>query len=68
MIINSLLLEDERFNRALVHELAAALTRFLQFHNASGVEILRTKPKELDGMLLSELGLTTGVAHCGGKD
>ena len=59
MIINSLLLEEGCFGKELVHELAVALRRFLQFHKASRIEIVRTKPRELGNVLLSELNLTT---------
>jgi len=59
MIINSLLLEEGRFCKVLVHELAVVLRRFLQFHEASRIEIVRTKPKKLRNVLLSELNLAT---------
>ncbi len=55
MIVNSLLLEKERLDAPLVVELAAALKRFLWFHNVSQVKIVKTKPKRLKNTLLVEL-------------
>lgn len=55
MIVNSLLLEKERFDDSLVVELAVALKRFLWFHNVSQVKIVKTKPKRLKNTLLVEL-------------
>lgn len=58
MVINSLLVEAGQFTEALAFELAAALRRFLKFHKASRIKIVRTRPNELKATLLSRLNLT----------
>lgn len=55
MIVNSLLLEEERFDESLVAKLAATLRGFLSFHDALQVRIMKTKPKRLKDTLLAEL-------------
>ena len=55
MIINSLLLEEEHLHEDFVSELVATLNRFLQFHDASQVKIVTTRPKELKEVLLKRL-------------
>jgi uncharacterized protein YcaQ len=55
MIIHSLLLEENSFDKSLVKGLVAALQRFLEFHNVSQVIIEKTKPKELRRALMQEL-------------
>lgn len=55
MIINSLLLEEKEFDKSLITEIAAALRRFLRFHDASQVSIEKTHPKELRAALIREL-------------
>jgi len=55
MVVNSLVLEEERFEEEFVVELAAALRGFLRFHNADQVRILKTKPKALKNALMVEL-------------
>jgi hypothetical protein len=42
MIINSLLLEEKDFDKDFISELAETLQRFLEFHDASHVSIVRT--------------------------
>jgi len=60
MIINSLLLEEERFDESFVVRLAITLKRFLRFHNISQIKIVKTKPKELKNTLLVELTQSAG--------
>ncbi len=55
MIINSMVLEKNRFQEDLVVELAGTLKSFLRFHDASQVKIVKTKPKRLKNELLAEL-------------
>jgi hypothetical protein len=55
MIINSLLLERKNLNKNLIGELAETLQRFLRFHNATRVSIVRTQPTELKEALMREL-------------
>ena len=55
MIINSLLLEGECFEKHFISELAAALRSFLCFHEAFQIRIMKTQPKKLKGTLLKEL-------------
>jgi hypothetical protein len=55
MIINSLILEENIFEKEFVPELAATLRNFLRFHNASRVKIVKSKPKKLKNELLAEL-------------
>lgn len=55
VIINSIVLEENRFKEDLVVELAATLKRFLCFHNAPQVKIAQTKPKRLKNTLLVKL-------------
>jgi len=52
MIINSLLMEEKRVDKALVNELAEAVNRFCQVHGAPEVEIKRTQPSDLKGALM----------------
>ena len=57
MIINSIVLEEKDFNRdTLVGELAAALRRFVKLHDASQINIEKTRPKDLKPALMRELG------------
>lgn len=63
MIVNSLLLEKERFHDSLVVELVAALKKFLWFHNVSKVKIVKTKPKRLKNTLLIELDQSASDVH-----
>ncbi len=60
MIINSLLLEEKDFDKGFIRELAAALQRFLQFHEAPRVSIARTQPKRLKDALMRELNQLGG--------
>ena len=60
MIVNSLLLEEERFDESFVVRLATTLKRFLWFHNISQVKIVKTKPKGLKNKLLVELNQSAG--------
>ncbi len=55
MIINSLLLEEKSFDKGFVIELAKTMQRFLMFHDASRVNIVRTQPKELKNALMRAL-------------
>jgi len=55
MIINSVILEENRFEENFVVELAATLRSFLSFHDVSQVNILKTRPKGLKDTLLVEL-------------
>jgi len=56
MIINSLILEKENFERGtLVRELATALKTFLKLHNVSQVDFKKTWPKDLKQVLIREL-------------
>ncbi len=55
MIINSLLLEEKDFDKSFISELAETLQRFLEFHDASQVSIVRTQPKKLKDALMREL-------------
>jgi uncharacterized protein YcaQ len=55
MIINSLLLEKKDLDRSLTSELAAALRRFLEFHDVSNVSIGKTQPPELKNAIMREL-------------
>ncbi|MFP3984637.1 MAG: winged helix-turn-helix domain-containing protein [Candidatus Bathyarchaeia archaeon] len=55
LIINSLLLEKDCIKEELVVELVVALRKFLYFHNASQVKILKVTPKKLKNILLVEL-------------
>jgi len=55
MIINSLVLERESFEENFVVELATTLRRFLCFHGASKIKMVKTKPKKLKNALLVEL-------------
>lgn len=60
MTVNSLLLEEERFDESFVVRLATTLKRFLWFHNISQVKIVKTKPKGLKNKLLVELNQSAG--------
>lgn len=55
MIIHSLLLEGDTFSESLVNEIAAALQRFLEFHDALRVSIEKTKPRKLKSALMRKL-------------
>ena len=56
MIINSIVLEEKDFDRdSLVGELAAALQRFLKFHDVSQINLKKTQPKDLKPALMGEL-------------
>jgi len=55
MIINSLLLENKDLDRKLTSELAAALQRFLDFHDVPDVSIGETQPPELKNAIMREL-------------
>ena len=55
MIINSLLLEEKDFDKGFINELAETLQRFLEFHDASQLSIVRTQPKKLKDALMREL-------------
>jgi uncharacterized protein YcaQ len=55
MIINSLLLEEKSYDKGFVIELAKTMQRFLIFHYASRVNIVRTQPKELKDALMRAL-------------
>ncbi len=61
MIINSLLLEEKDLDRGFISELAETLQRFLEFHDASRVSIVRTQPKELKDALRRELNTLGGL-------
>jgi hypothetical protein len=56
MIINSLFLEEEDFDKGFVAELAATMQRFLEFHGVSEVNVGKTQPRELRDALMRELG------------
>lgn len=55
MIINSLLLEEKSYDKGFVIELAKTMQRFLKFHDASKVNIVRIQPKELKNSLMRTL-------------
>ncbi len=55
MIVNSLLLEEKNYDKGFVIELAKTMQRFLRFHDASRVNIVRTQPKELENALMRAL-------------
>ena len=55
MIVNSLVLEEGRFEEDFVVELVSTLRKFLSFHEALHVKIVKTKPKKLKSALLAEL-------------
>jgi len=55
MIVNSLVLEEGRFEEDFVVELVSTLRNFLSFHEALHVKIVKTKPKKLKSALLAEL-------------
>ena len=55
MIVNSLLLEEKSYDKGFVIELAKTMQRFLKFHDASRVNIVRTQPKELENALMRAL-------------
>jgi len=55
MIVNSLLLEEKSYDKGFVIELAKTMQRFLKFHDASRVNIVRTQPKELKNALMRAL-------------
>ncbi len=55
MIINSLLLEEKDFDKSFIMELAETMQRFLEFHDASQVSIMRTQPKKFKNALTREL-------------
>jgi len=55
MIINSLFLEEKDFDKVFISELAETLQRFLEFHDASQVSIVKTQPKKLKDALMREL-------------
>jgi len=57
MIIHSLYLEDKDLNEDMLFELGAALHRFIQFHSATQVEIEKTYPKKLKGLLMQQLSM-----------
>ena len=60
MIINSILLEEKDFDKDLISELAETLQRFLEFHDAPRVSIVRTQPKKLKNALIHELNQLGG--------
>jgi len=60
MIINSLLLEDKDLDKGFMRELSETLQRFLEFHDASQVSIVKTQPKELKEALTRELNQLGG--------
>ncbi len=55
LIINSLVLEEERLEKPFIVELTATMMRFLQFHRASRVKIIKIRPKRLKSILSAEL-------------
>jgi uncharacterized protein YcaQ len=55
MIINSLVLEENRFEENFVVELAATLRDFLSFHGVSQINLVKTRPKSIKSVLLVEL-------------
>jgi uncharacterized protein YcaQ len=63
IIVNSLLLEEERFDESFLVRLATTLKRFLWFHNVSKVKIVKTKPKRLKNTLLIELNQSASDVH-----
>jgi len=66
MIINSLLLEKGCFKKQFVSELAAALRRFLSFHDVFQIKIMKIEPKKLKNALLAELYSTSDVVTLSG--
>lgn len=55
MIINSLTLEEDRFEEDFVLELAVTLKSFLHFHDAAHLKIMKTRPERLKKALSAEL-------------
>jgi len=55
MIIHSLYLEGVKLNEKMLFGLGAALHRFIQFHEASQVDIEKTYPKKLKALLMRQL-------------